>query len=131
MTGIRAGDTAVRAALGSGLVTFDVTLHVGDGCPLNYHVDQKATVWYVGETGTSATITFPDQALLTLAAVAREAAGVVLSAQGCPDWAGRCLTMCPPDAPSQPGPRSGPTPSLRSRSPVRSASPWKVVSPPS
>jgi hypothetical protein len=81
----------------SGLVTFDVTLHVGDACPLDYCVDQTGTTLYVGEIGTSATIMLADPALLTLARVTRDAVHAALSALDVVDRPDATPTEYPPD----------------------------------
>lgn len=70
----------------SALVTFDLSVNVGDTCPLAYHVDATATTFYVGEIGTSAIVVFADQALATLATVTADAVTALLSTRDTPGW---------------------------------------------
>ena len=72
-------------------------VHVGNTCPLDYCVDETATTLYFGEIGTSATLLFADQALLTLAAVTREAVDVALSTRDVPELVDSRPTADPPD----------------------------------
>lgn len=91
------GDTGGTIQM-SALVSFDVTVHVGDTCPLRYYVDETTTTLYFGETCTSATVVLANPALLALAEVTRHAVGAVLSVGDTPHRAESRTAADSPDA---------------------------------